>query len=59
MRKLKSYDVIVVTKAQWAGTVQATSRADGRGLALDPLSAGHLQQRGEEVDHITPEEIRP
>lgn len=59
MRKLKTYDVVVVTTDEWARTVQATSRADARQLAEYAFSAGPLQQCGEEIEHIKLEEIRP
>jgi hypothetical protein len=59
MRKLKTYDVTVVTTDQWAGTVQATSRAAARKLAEDAFNEGDLQQCGEDIERIKLKEIRP
>jgi hypothetical protein len=57
MRQLKTYDVIVVTTDEWAGTVQATSRTAARRLAEDAFNEGHLQQCGEEIRHIKLREL--
>jgi hypothetical protein len=57
MRKLKTYDVTVVTTDKWAGTVQATSRTAARKLAEDAFNEGHLQQCGEEIQHIKLREL--
>ncbi len=52
MRKLKSYEVIVKTSAEWSGTVQAKSRADARRIAEQEFDEGSLQQCGEEVETV-------
>ena len=57
MRKLKSYDVTVVTTDEWAGTVQATSRYAARKLAEEAFNEGNLQQCGEEIQHIKLREL--
>ena len=52
MRKLKSYEVIVKTSAEWSGTVQAKSRSDARRIAGQEFDEGSLQQCGEEVETV-------
>ena len=52
MRKLKSYEVIVKTSAEWSGTVQAKSRSDARRIAGQEFDEGNLQQCGEEVETV-------
>ena len=52
MRKLKSYEVIVKTSAEWSGTVQAKSLADARRIAGQEFDEGSLQQCGEEVETV-------
>jgi hypothetical protein len=59
MTALKTYDVIVVTTDEWAGTVQATSRSAARKLAEAAFNDGELQQCGEEIERIKLKEIRP
>jgi hypothetical protein len=52
MSKLKSYEVIVKTSAEWSGTVQAKSRSDARRIAGQEFDEGSLQQCGEEVETV-------
>ena len=52
MSKLKSYEVIVKTSAEWSGTVQAKSRSDARRIAGQEFDEGRLQQCGEEVETV-------
>ncbi len=59
MGELKTYDVIVVTTDEWAGTVQATSRSAARKLAEAAFNDGEFQQCGEEIERIKLKEIRP
>lgn len=52
MRKLKSYEIIVKTSAEWTGTVQARSLRDAKRTAVEQFSDGDLRQFGEEVEAV-------
>lgn len=52
MTKLKTYNVIVNTSAEWFGEVQAKSRRTARRLAEDEFNEGNLRQIGEEVEGV-------
>jgi hypothetical protein len=58
MRKLKPYEVIVKTSAEWSGTVQAKSRSDARRIAGQEFDEGSLQQCGEEVETVIAFKLR-
>ena len=59
MSKLKTYEAIVITSAEWAGTVQATSRAEAKSLAECEFNDGNFKQCGEEIERIKIQEVRP
>jgi hypothetical protein len=52
MRKLKSYEVIVKTGAEWSGAVQAKSLSEARRIAEQKFDEGSLQQCGKEVKTV-------
>ncbi len=58
MSKLKSYEVIVKTSAEWSGTVQAKSRSDAKRIAGQEFDEGSLQQCGEEVETVIAFKLR-
>ena len=43
MSKLKSYEAIVITSAEWAGSVQAASRAEAKSLAECEFNDGNFK----------------
>jgi hypothetical protein len=59
MSKMKTYDVLVVTVDEWAGSIRATSSAEARQLAEARFNEGDLQQCGEEITRIKIVEVRP
>lgn len=52
MSKLKDYEVILKTSAEWYGTVQAKSLRDAKRIAEDEFNEGQLKQFGEEVEAV-------
>lgn len=52
MSKLKTYFVIVKTKTEWYGEVQAKSRSAAKHLAEAEFDEGKLTQFGEEYDAV-------
>jgi hypothetical protein len=58
MSKLKSYEVIVKTSAEWSGAVQAKSLSEARRIAGQEFDEGSLQQCGEEVETVIAFKLR-
>jgi hypothetical protein len=58
MSKLKSYEVIVKTSAEWYGTVRAQSRSDARRLAGQRFDECSLKQYGEDVETVIAFKLR-
>ena len=57
-KRLKTYDVIVTTSAEWFGTVEAKSRSAAKRLAEDEFNEGNLKQCDEEIQRIKIQEVR-
>jgi hypothetical protein len=49
MSKLKPYEVIVKTTAEWSGTVHAQSLADAKRLGEEAFNDGNLEQFEEDI----------
>ena len=58
MSKLKSYEVIVKTSAEWSGTVRAESRSGAKRLAGQRFDECSLKQCGEEVETVIAFKLR-
>lgn len=59
MSKLKTYDVIVTTSDQWAGTVEARSRSSARRLGETEFNeSNNFRQIDQEVTRISVSEVR-
>ena len=52
MSKLNTYAVIVKTRDEWAGTVEATSLREAKQQAEQEFNDGNLAQCGEEVAEV-------
>jgi hypothetical protein len=58
MKKLKTYDCLVVTEDWWVGTVEANSRARAKELAEAAFNEGDFRQCQQDVLRVKAKEAR-